>query len=172
MKPINKLFFAAITSCSTIFLLFLLVMIEGCSNNSSGPPDLSLTLDIVSKNPGSYKGKRVKWLGQIMSLELREKGKGMDVIIIDPNSISVDPFGSEFQNRNAFDNVIAFSVESDTIRGFTHDDVFWVTGTVKGNRKIKPNFGNPHDIGRKEEMEVPVLVDAQFEKFEYNEKNR
>lgn len=121
-------------------VLFLALMMAGCSNKNSGPPDLSLTLDIVSKNPDNYIGKRVKWYGEIVEVEIK-KGH-FNYVFVDTRSGN------------------AFRAKTDTALGIN----YWVTGTVTGTAEVKVRGSGPYQSERK--MVVPELDDTQFEKGE------
>lgn len=137
----------------------LILQIIGCSNsnNSSAPPDPSLTYEVVSKNPAKFNGKRVRWYGQFGGGgSYTKKGMGSifeDVIFVDPNT----DFGGRIHafSANGESEKDQFSLMFD-LMGKT----FWVTGTLDGTSKIKMKGGGSQFS---EEMEMPVLLDAQFE---------
>jgi hypothetical protein len=136
-----------------VIVIIALTLMFGCSNssNSSGPPDPSLTYEIVAKNPLEYKGKRVRWVGQCGSGTFKKKGNGSSV----ENAVFVDP------STNFNVEIRAFSAngESEMDRFSFFGKTFLVTGTIIGTKKIKMTVGGNNET----ELAVPELRYAKFE---------
>lgn len=146
-----------------IGVLIMLFFLEvGCSNNPPDPPDLTLTYDVVSKDPAKYKGKRVKWYGQ-------PTGGG---------TFAKKGIGSSFKNQPFVDSTFgpgvpikAFSASGvsekeqvslmfDLMEMGQSGKSIWVTGTVNGTDKL---YVRINDSRYQEEIKVLVLSNAQLE---------
>ena len=137
--------------------VILLVLAEGCSTNSSGPPDPSLTYEVVAQNVAQYRGKRVRWYGKFAEGKGKDnsigKGSSLDAVFVDPTTdlrVTLRAFAVEAESPK--DN-ISFMFDIS-------DKPCWVTGTVAGTRKKKITVGPPPV---EKEVEIPLLQDAQFE---------
>jgi len=135
----------------------LIVLAMGCSPASSLPPDPSLSYEAVAKNPAEYGGKRVRWSGQFAKGTAKDRwfgrGSSIDAVFVDTSTdfrVTVRAFAVE---ANSPKDKISFMFD---LQG----KPLMVTGTVAGTRKVTITVGPPPTD---EELEVPLLRDAQFE---------
>lgn len=151
MKSIYQITNPSLIMIGIVIMLFFLE--TGCSNNPPGPPDLTLTYEVVSKDPAKYKGKRVKWYGRCGSGSFEKKGAGTsvkDAVFLDPTTdfrVTVRAFSADGESE----------MEFGSFRSYLLSKPCWVIGTVAGTHKIHLEGSQSID------MEVPVLHDAQFE---------
>jgi len=128
---------------------------------TSGAGDPALTVELVSKDVATHKGKRVRWFGHQMSFESTSGGgeqKTMytyaDVAAWQSGG-SLHPFVVQMSSQKGEPGKMPSLGDAPMDA--------WVTGTVAGTHTIGLTRGSPSGSESTSPEIVPLLVYAQFE---------
>jgi hypothetical protein len=120
------------------------------------------TVAQVAQNVEAYRGKRVRWFGQLMMLN--PEGKLVRAVYLNKPALAAakdaPTFVAVIKPRKKMDFFHLDAVE----KSFQEFSRGWITGTVEGTHTITAEITSPTGEQSKVLQQVPLLRNASFEK--------